>query len=74
MNDLLAQVDGLPRNCTFDVEDWKVLARHWYPVALGREVIDGPFSAKLLDEPLVIYRLNGQVVIANDICPHRGVP
>lgn len=74
MSDLLAQIDGLPRNCTFDAADWNILARYWYPVALCREVTETPVAAKLLDEPLVIYRLNGQAVVANDICPHRGVP
>ncbi|NYF80859.1 Rieske 2Fe-2S domain-containing protein [Granulicella arctica] len=50
------------------------LARHWYPVALSREVTDGPVATKLLDELLVIYRVDGKVVVANDLCPHRGVP
>jgi phenylpropionate dioxygenase-like ring-hydroxylating dioxygenase large terminal subunit len=64
----------LPLNCTFDADDWAKLARHWYPIALSREVADGPIAAKLLDELLVAYRLGDQVVVANDLCPHRGVP
>ncbi|HEV2633861.1 MAG TPA: aromatic ring-hydroxylating dioxygenase subunit alpha [Actinocrinis sp.] len=64
----------VPRGCTFDPDDWAILARHWYPIALSREVGEDPVSACLLDEPLVVYRAGGQVVIANDICPHRGVP
>jgi phenylpropionate dioxygenase-like ring-hydroxylating dioxygenase large terminal subunit len=67
-------VTDLPLNCTFDADDWAKLARHWYPIALSREVIDGPVAAKLLDAPLVIYRADGQVVVANDLCPHRGTP
>ena len=39
----------LPRNCPFDAADWMKLARHWYPVALSRDVADGPIAAKLLD-------------------------
>lgn len=31
-------------------------------------------KATLLDEQLVIYRIKGQVVVARDVCPHRGVP
>jgi vanillate O-demethylase monooxygenase subunit len=65
---------ALPRNCTFDATDWAILARHWYPVALVRELDDAPLAAKLLDEELVIYRAGGRVVVANDICPHRGLP
>jgi vanillate O-demethylase monooxygenase subunit len=64
----------LPRNCTFEPEDWLILARHWYPVALAREVGERPLGAKLLDQPLVIYLADGEIVVAPDICPHRGVP
>jgi phenylpropionate dioxygenase-like ring-hydroxylating dioxygenase large terminal subunit len=64
----------LPRNCTFEAADWRILARHWYPVALSREVETGPVAATILDEMLVIYRAGGGLVVANDLCPHRGVP
>jgi phenylpropionate dioxygenase-like ring-hydroxylating dioxygenase large terminal subunit len=64
----------VPRGCTFDPQDWAILARRWYPVALSREVGEGPASACLLDEPLVVYRAGERVVVADDICPHRGVP
>jgi phenylpropionate dioxygenase-like ring-hydroxylating dioxygenase large terminal subunit len=64
----------LPRNCTFDAEDWAILARHWYPIALAREVGVKPVSTMLLDEPLVIYRAGEEIVVARNICPHRGVP
>jgi hypothetical protein len=42
-------VTDLPLNCTFDADDWMKLARNWYPVALSREVVDGPVAVKLLD-------------------------
>src|SRR5580658_1764060 len=64
----------LPRNCSFDPDDWLKLAEHWYPVALSREVSFQPLAAKLLDAPLVVYRFGEQVVVADDLCPHRGVP
>lgn len=66
--------DDLPRNCTFTAPDWRILAKHWYPVAIARDVGDGPVAGKLLDESLVIYRAGGKFVVAPDICPHRGVP
>jgi vanillate O-demethylase monooxygenase subunit len=66
--------ERLPAGCTFDPDDWAVLSRFWYPIALSREVVDAPVSATLLDEPLVLYRAGDGVVVANDICPHRGVP
>jgi phenylpropionate dioxygenase-like ring-hydroxylating dioxygenase large terminal subunit len=65
---------ALPRNCTFDADDWQKLAQHWYPIALSIEVVDKQVGAKLLDVPLVVYRVDGEVTIADDICPHRGVP
>jgi len=43
-----AAVD-LPLNCTFDADDWMKLARHWYPIAQSREIVDGPVAVKLLD-------------------------
>jgi phenylpropionate dioxygenase-like ring-hydroxylating dioxygenase large terminal subunit len=70
----MATTTDLPRNCNFDPEDWLKLAGHWYPVALSREVSYRPLAAKLLDAPLVIYRSGAQVVVADDLCPHRGVP
>jgi vanillate O-demethylase monooxygenase subunit len=67
-------VIDLPLTCTFDVDDWRKLASYWYPIALSREVADGPVAAKLLDALLVVYRVNGKVVVADDLCPHRGTP
>jgi phenylpropionate dioxygenase-like ring-hydroxylating dioxygenase large terminal subunit len=64
----------LPRDCTFDAGDFAIIARYWYPVAHSRDVTTAPVGATLLDEPLVVYRAGDEVVVANDICPHRGVP
>ncbi|MGF7234578.1 MAG: Rieske 2Fe-2S domain-containing protein [Frankia sp.] len=65
----------LPRASTFDAGDWAILAHCWYPIALSRGVDGPPIAVRLLDEPLVAYRApDRRVVVANDICPHRGVP
>ncbi|NOV02313.1 aromatic ring-hydroxylating oxygenase subunit alpha [Paenibacillus planticolens] len=64
----------LPRDCTFTPQDWHVLAQYWYPIALASEVTEKPISAKLLDTKLVCYRSNDKVVIARDLCFHRGAP
>ncbi|NHO31465.1 aromatic ring-hydroxylating oxygenase subunit alpha [Acetobacter fallax] len=64
----------LPRNSTFDPHDRAILARFWYPVALVREVGQEPVAAMLLDEALVVYHAGDEIVVARDICPHRGVP
>jgi phenylpropionate dioxygenase-like ring-hydroxylating dioxygenase large terminal subunit len=63
----------LPRNLTFDPDDWRIIARYWYPVATSAEVTEGPLGATLLDVPLVIYRFEGQVVVADNLCTHRGM-
>src|SRR5579871_3212418 len=70
----LFRADGLPRDCTFDPQAWAVLARCWHPIACVADVADKPFGAKLLDVPLVVYRAGSALVVADDICPHRGVP
>jgi phenylpropionate dioxygenase-like ring-hydroxylating dioxygenase large terminal subunit len=59
---------------SFDPGDRELLARHWYPIALATAVGAAPFKAMLLDEPLVAYRVRGELVVARDVCPHRGVP
>lgn len=74
MTTTLASPPVLPRDCTFAADDWAILARHWYPVAMVREIADKPVGTRLLDQPLVIFRADGEIVVAPDICPHRGVP
>jgi phenylpropionate dioxygenase-like ring-hydroxylating dioxygenase large terminal subunit len=64
----------VPALCSFDSADWQILARHWYPIAQCADVGAAPFKAMLLDEPLVAYRVRGDLVVARDVCPHRGVP
>ena len=74
VEEIAAEGRTLPRECTFEAEDWAILAHHWYPIALSRDIAASPIRATLLDERLVVYRAAGDVVVANDICPHRGVP
>jgi phenylpropionate dioxygenase-like ring-hydroxylating dioxygenase large terminal subunit len=65
---------ALPAHCTFDPDAWLGLARHWYPIARTEDVGEQPHKAMLLDEALVAYRVHGELVVARDICAHRGVP
>jgi len=65
---------ALPNPCSFEAADWEILARQWYPIAQSAQVGSAPYKATLLDEPLVVYRVRGQLVVARDLCPHRGVP
>lgn len=63
----------LPRNLTFEPDDWQIIARYWYPVARVQDVTEQPSEMTLLDVPLVIYRHDGEVVVAEGTCPHRGM-
>ncbi|GAA3194695.1 aromatic ring-hydroxylating dioxygenase subunit alpha [Actinocorallia longicatena] len=63
-----------PSDSTFDPADREILARYWYPVARTADVGNAPLPVVLLDERLVVYRADGEIVVAGDICPHRGVP
>jgi vanillate O-demethylase monooxygenase subunit len=64
----------IPRNCSFDPADWQILATSWFPVAIASNLADGPIGAVLLDQPLVVYRSGADLIVADDLCPHRGVP
>lgn len=63
-----------PRNCTFSLEDWNILSKYWYPIAQSSEVTDKPLAVKLLDVNLVVYRTKSKIVVARDLCVHRGTP
>ena len=66
---------SLPRENTFPESDWRILARYWYPVAFSHEVTGQPYTARLLDERLVLWRLSdGAIAAAKDLCVHRGAP
>ena len=48
------------------------LRQYWHPVLWSKEVADKPVPAKLLDQPLVIWRANGNLSVFYDLCIHRG--
>jgi len=69
------QENYLPRNCTFTASDWRALSQYWYPIAQSKAVgTDKPLKTMLLDEELVVYRAGKRVVVAKDLCIHRGAP
>lgn len=74
-SDSPARPASLPHHCTFAEAEWRALAKHWYPIAYSDEVADKPLARTLLDQPLILYRTTGRrVVVARDLCIHRGVP
>jgi len=47
---------------------------YWYPVAMSSEVTDKPFGTSLHGERLAVVRLEGEPVVFQDLCIHRGSP
>ena len=51
---------------------YRALRRFWHPVLWADELADRPVAARLLDEPIVLVRLAGEVRAFRDLCVHRG--
>ena len=49
-----------------------LLRRSWHAVALEADVAAAPVPVTLLDERLVLARLDGEIRAFDDQCPHRG--
>ncbi len=51
------------------------LRNSWYVGAWSKEISDKPVARKLLDEPIVMFRVgDGEVAALEDRCPHRHLP
>jgi vanillate O-demethylase monooxygenase subunit len=62
-----------PADATFAPDDWALLAQQWFPIAVADEVKDTPVAARLLDVDLIVFRSEGRLAVARDLCPHRGM-
>ena len=51
-------------------EKW--MEKYWHPAATSEEIQDQPKQFFLLGRRLVIYRIESQVIVLDDFCPHRG--
>jgi vanillate O-demethylase monooxygenase subunit len=51
---------------------YRAMRWFWHPVMYASELTDSPQRAVLLEEPLVLVRLAGQVRCFADLCVHRG--
>jgi vanillate O-demethylase monooxygenase subunit len=50
------------------------LRAFWHPVCRAAAVGDEPLGVRLLSTDLVVGRLNGEVAVLPDRCPHRWTP
>ena len=55
------------------IPDTQALRSCWHPVAFADDVGNKPVGAKLLDEPVVVWRgAEGRLHAVKDLCIHRG--
>jgi phenylpropionate dioxygenase-like ring-hydroxylating dioxygenase large terminal subunit len=50
------------------------LRKCWHPVAAAAEVGETPMQVTLLGQDWVLVRINGELVVMEDRCPHRFAP
>jgi vanillate O-demethylase monooxygenase subunit len=51
---------------------YRAFRRFWHAAAYSNEVTPGPKRVIVLDEPVVLVRLAGEVRAFPDLCVHRG--
>ncbi len=74
--------EGVREDVAEMVGDWRDyyeaklgFRNHWYPVRFSRELAEGEMlTVKVLGEPLMLRRIDGEVFAIRDRCLHRGVP
>ncbi len=57
-----------------DERELDVLRQRWHPVARSDAIGEAPVGVELLGEPVVVFRIDGEAIVASDRCPHRGSP
>jgi vanillate O-demethylase monooxygenase subunit len=76
MNDPPVALDGWSLSNQLDESGeerlYRAMRHFWHPVAYASDVGDRPVGATLLDEQLVLVRLEGEVRCFRDLCVHRG--
>src|ERR1700744_3042941 len=51
---------------------YESLTPFWHPVARAEDVGEGPVGVLLLERPLVVVRLSGEIVVMDNVCRHLG--
>lgn len=50
------------------------LKHQWMPITTVKKISSKPQRFVLLGIPIVIYKINNQIIALQDRCPHRGAP
>ncbi len=53
---------------------WPALRTYWHPVAFSEDIKAKPVALRLLDEPIIVCRLDNSLAAYHDLCIHRGTP
>ena len=53
---------------------WPALWNYWHPVVHAADVSEKPVAVKLLEQRLVVARLEDRLACFRDLCVHRGTP
>ena len=53
---------------------WPALWSYWHPVAFAADVSEKPVAVKLIEQRLVVARLEDRLACFRDLCVHRGTP
>jgi len=54
--------------------EYQQIRRHWLVAAAAKSLDRKPLGVTVFGTPLVLYRAQGEVVAAEDRCPHRNAP
>ncbi|MEI5999395.1 aromatic ring-hydroxylating dioxygenase subunit alpha [Paraburkholderia bengalensis] len=63
---------GNELNVEGEAKVYRSLRHFWHVVAYSHEVTDQPVGFTLCEQDIVIVRLNGEISVFDDLCPHRG--
>lgn len=61
-----------PRYFSGGLSQYQSLRAYWHPVAYISEVREDPFPVTLLNQQIVLGRINERLVALDDRCAHRG--
>ena len=65
-------MEGINRSEESTLAYQSALEPFWHPVAPADSLADGPIAVTLLGRGLALARLDGEIVVFDDVCRHLG--